>query len=96
MAVSACEKGGIAISGHVEPVCQSGSSPAADLEKRNADKVTQNDIIIDSSDTANDTDSSGGLERWNGSRNNTARYLVVNLALFIMGMNDACIGVSAP
>lgn len=34
-------------------------------------------------------------ERWNSPRINTYRYCVVNLSLFIMGMNDACIGVSA-
>lgn len=76
-----------------EPV--SHDTPVADIEKADARRITHTAIGASSSDTGNDVDSSGGLERWNGSRNNIARFLVVNLALFIMGMNDACIGVSA-
>jgi hypothetical protein len=41
-----------------------------------------------------DTNSTGGLERWNGSPTNRYRFFVTNFSLFIMGMNDACIGVS--
>ncbi|OAQ96352.1 hypothetical protein LLEC1_07868 [Akanthomyces lecanii] len=71
----------------------SHDSPVADLEKAEAGKVTQTAMGESLLDAGHETSSSGGLERWNGSRNNTARFLVVNLALFIMGMNDACIGI---
>ncbi|XWX01004.1 hypothetical protein V2A60_009029 [Cordyceps javanica] len=74
----------------------SHASPVGDVEKRQYGKNTQNVVERDPSSAANEADSSGGLERWNGSGNNTARFLVVNLALFIMGMNDACIGALLP
>lgn len=41
-----------------------------------------------------ETESAGGLERWNSSRITIFRFLACNLGMFIMGMNDACIGVS--
>lgn len=34
-----------------------------------------------------------GLERWNQPRVNAFRFIATLLSLFIMGMNDACIGV---
>lgn len=92
MVSSLREKRGSLAASQSEPV--SHDPPVTDVEKAAAGKITQTAIGGTSSDTGNETDSSGGLERWNGSRNNTARFLVVNLALFIMGMNDACIGVS--
>lgn len=74
-------------------LARQGNPSATDVEKGSTSNVTQNVVDVDSTDTGNDTDSAGGQDRWNGSRNNTARFLVVNLALFIMGMNDACLGV---
>jgi hypothetical protein len=43
---------------------------------------------------SDETESSDGLERWNSSRLTIYRFLACNLGMFIMGMNDACIGVS--
>jgi hypothetical protein len=42
-------------------------------------------------ETAGET---GGGERWNSSRLNICRYLAVNWSFVVIGMNDACIGVS--
>ncbi|KAM3430133.1 hypothetical protein NHJ13734_007871 [Beauveria thailandica] len=91
MASSLTEKGDSLATSHADPV--SHTKPVEDTEKAEASKVTQHVIETGCSGIGNDTDSSAGLERWNGSRNNTARFLVVNLALFIMGMNDACLGI---
>ncbi|KAM3487245.1 hypothetical protein MY3957_009459 [Beauveria namnaoensis] len=91
MSSSLTEKGDSLATSQAEPV--SLAKPVADTEKAEARKVTQHVIETGCSYISNDTDSSTGLERWNGSRNNTARFLVVNLALFIMGMNDACLGI---
>lgn len=33
-------------------------------------------------------------EKWNSPKINISRYCVCNLSLLIMGMNDACLGVS--
>ncbi|KAM0666364.1 hypothetical protein ACQRIU_004219 [Beauveria bassiana] len=94
MSSSLTEKGDSLATSQAEPV--SLAKPVADTEKAEARKVTQHVIETGCSYISNDTDSSTGLERWNGSRNNTARFLVVNLALFIMGMNDACLGALLP
>lgn len=93
MASSLTDKGDSLPTSQAEPV--SHTKPVSDTEKAEASKVTQQVIETGCLGFGNDTDSSAGLERWNGSRNNTARFLVVNLALFIMGMNDACLGVRA-
>lgn len=45
-------------------------------------------------ETSNDEIEPDTLDRWNTPRINTYRYCVVNLSLLIMGMNDACLGVS--
>lgn len=34
-------------------------------------------------------------ESWNYPKVNAARYVSTNLTLMIMGMNDACVGVSS-
>ncbi|KGQ02713.1 hypothetical protein BB8028_0008g02340 [Beauveria bassiana] len=94
MSSSLTEKGDSLATSQAEPV--SLAKPVADTEKAEASKVTQHVIETGCSYISNDTDSSSGLERWNGSRDNTARFLVVNLALFIMGMNDACLGALLP
>ncbi|OAA76310.1 Major facilitator superfamily domain, general substrate transporter [Akanthomyces lecanii RCEF 1005] len=94
MVSSLREKRGSLAASQIEPV--SHEPPVADVEKAAAGQITQTALGGTSSDTGNEIDSSGRLERWNGSRNNTARFLVVNLALFIMGMNDACIGALLP
>ena len=41
-----------------------------------------------------DSDPSAGLEKWNEPKLNAYRYLATNFGLLIMGMNDACLGVS--
>lgn len=86
------EKRGSVAASQSDPI--SHDSRASDVEKAGASKSTQTAVAGDSSDLDNEPDSSSGRERWNGSRNNTARFLVVNLAFFVMGMNDACLGVS--
>ncbi len=61
-----------------------------DTEKNSAGAV----IETAATESGNDSDSTGGLERWNSPKANTYRYLVVNLSLGIMGMQDASLGVS--
>lgn len=83
----------------------SASSPSPDTAQR--EKIAVSDTppqplgdkephegIVPEVATEDDGGSTDGLERWNSPRINTYRFLATNLAMLIMGMNDACLGVS--
>lgn len=89
------------------PPASSALEAEKDIETQQQLKTTQHSesnipdekTVVQNDDSRNglddeETGSSPGLERWNSSRPNIFRFLACNLGLFIMGMNDACIGVS--
>jgi hypothetical protein len=60
----------------------------------------QTPLIADAENHAalgNREDSSGRYEEegWNDSKINVARYVCTNITFLVMGMNDACVGVSS-
>lgn len=56
--------------------------------------VNGGEKVVAQATSDNDVDLANGLEQWNSSRANTYRFCATNLSFLIMGMNDACIGVS--
>ncbi len=94
MAESPQEKNGLAYSdAKASPL----ATPEPPLTRDTTDpekESTRNVVESAAEESGADTDSSGSLERWNSPRVNTYRYLVVNLSLGIMGMQDASLGVS--
>jgi hypothetical protein len=94
MAESSQEKAGLTCSdAKASPLAT--SEPPLTHETTDPEKDSARDVVESAAEeSGTDTDSSGGLERWNNPRINTYRYLVVNLSLGIMGMQDASLGVS--
>ena len=64
------------------------------------DQHHEKDVVETSAESPTTTDRDGEddptahLERWNSPRVNAFRFCSTNYSMFIMGANDACIGVS--
>lgn len=82
--------------------CKHQPAASADLATLNNDTaISQTEAIFTDPERLDAVDkevervsSSPSQEKWNSPKINISRYCVCNLSLLIMGMNDACLGVS--
>lgn len=98
MGAQESEHGVLPVANRGKMALDNNGRPVAGMEKQSGHGgVGGTTAVTNAPQAAEDVETVGesqGGERWNSSRLNIYRYLAVNWSFVVIGMNDACIGVS--